>query len=154
MPALLLLLLWTVFDGAVIKALILDTLPEPFSDETQFTKTLIYSEVLRLTEGNFATTNADALRPVADYWLQLNAVSQRLMFSLAGLLVVGGFAMGWFRFAGQANIRARFERVVMLGLLACASLAVLTTVGIVFSVVFESLRFFESVSIVATQYFF
>ncbi len=147
LPALLLLLLWTIFDGAVIKAMVMDALPEPFRSEPELGKALIYTEVLRLTEGDFATSNAEALRPVADYWLQLNSVSQRLMLSLTALLVVGGFAVGWFRFAAQANVRASFERVVMWGLLACASLAILTTVGIVFSVVFESIRFFESVSI-------
>ena len=33
-------------------------------------------------------------------------------------------------------------------LLSCASLAILTTVGIVLSVLFEALRFFDSVSII------
>ena len=51
---------------------------------------------------------------------------------------------------GRASLdfRARnaFERVVMAVLIACSAVAVLTTIGIVFSVVFETLVFFRSVS--------
>jgi phosphate transport system permease protein len=42
--------------------------------------------------------------------------------------------------------RNRFEYFVMLVLIACSAVAVLTTVGIVFSVLFETLAFFREVS--------
>ncbi|WP_421696505.1 phosphate ABC transporter permease subunit PstC [Aestuariivirga sp.] len=46
------------------------------------------------------------------------------------------------------DFRARnlFERVTMAVLIACSAVAVLTTIGIVFSVLFETLIFFRSVS--------
>ena len=48
----------------------------------------------------------------------------------------------------SATFRARnhVERVVKIVLFACACVAVLTTIGIVFSVLFETVRFFEKVS--------
>lgn len=48
----------------------------------------------------------------------------------------------------SADFRARnaFERVVLVLLIACSGVAILTTVGIVFSVLFETLVFFRSVS--------
>ncbi|MFM8802579.1 MAG: phosphate ABC transporter permease family protein [Planctomycetia bacterium] len=42
--------------------------------------------------------------------------------------------------------RNAFERFVMAVLIACSAVAVLTTIGIVFSVLFETLNFFRSVS--------
>ena len=47
-----------------------------------------------------------------------------------------------------ADFRARnaFERVVLVVLVACSAVAVLTTIGIVFSVLFETMIFFRSVS--------
>lgn len=47
-----------------------------------------------------------------------------------------------------ADFRARnlFERVVLVALIACSAVAVLTTIGIVFSVLFETAIFFRSVS--------
>ena len=46
------------------------------------------------------------------------------------------------------DFRARnaFERIVLVLLIACSGVAVLTTIGIVFSVLFETLIFFRSVS--------
>ena len=46
------------------------------------------------------------------------------------------------------NVKQRnaFERVVLVLLIACSGVAILTTIGIVFSVLFETLVFFRSVS--------
>ena len=48
----------------------------------------------------------------------------------------------------SARFRARngFERFIMIVLMACSAVAILTTIGIVFSVLFESIRFFGEVS--------
>ncbi len=65
-----------------------------------------------------------------------------------GLLVIGalfGALGGWWAFSRLAPLyraRNRFESVVKVVLIACSAVAILTTVGIVFSVMFETLRFF------------
>lgn len=146
LPAIALLLIWSIVDGPVIKALTLSGLPEPFASAGPEQKNLYYSEICRIAEGGFDTANREVLASAADNWSRMNALSATLKTNLAILLVIGGFIVGWFKFEGQANVRARFEKTVLWALLACASLAILTTVGIVFSVLFESLRFFESVS--------
>lgn len=146
-PALLLLLIWGIVDGAVIKSLTLSSLPEPFSSASKQQKTLIYSEICRIAEGGGPETiNAQALAGSAEAWQHMTDFSNRLRYGLALLLAIGGFAVGWFRYTAQSNVRVSFERTVLFALLACASIAVLTTVGIVFSVLFESMRFFDSIS--------
>ena len=42
-------------------------------------------------------------------------------------------------------IRRKIERTIKTFLISCACIAILTTIGIVFSVLFESIRFFQSV---------
>jgi phosphate transport system permease protein len=69
-----------------------------------------------------------------------------------GLVFIGGVVLGLLgigltlRIVG-AGFRARnhVERFVSYVLLACACVAVLTTIGIVFSVLFETVRFFNRV---------
>jgi phosphate transport system permease protein len=51
------------------------------------------------------------------------------------------------RIAPQLKARAQVEVIFRWSLLVCASLAVLTTVGIILSVLFESIRFFKHVSV-------
>jgi len=46
----------------------------------------------------------------------------------------------------EFRARNRFEYLVKIVLIACSAVAILTTIGIVFSVLFESLAFFQQVS--------
>jgi phosphate transport system permease protein len=64
-------------------------------------------------------------------------------------LAAGGASSFAFFTQIKPDFRARniFERIVLVILLACSAIAVLTTVGIVFSVLFETARFFSQVSI-------
>lgn len=69
-----------------------------------------------------------------------------------GLIVLGTLAGLAAAFYGYSLIRKdfrarnRFEVFVKIALFACSGIAVLTTAGIVFSVLFESIRFFGKVS--------
>jgi phosphate transport system permease protein len=57
-----------------------------------------------------------------------------------------GAAPLYARSALDFRARNAFERVVLVLLIACSGVAILTTIGIVFSVLFETLIFFRSVS--------
>ena len=53
--------------------------------------------------------------------------------------------IGWRLISPETRARNKVETVVRWAMIVCASIAILSTVGIVFSVLFESIRFFESV---------
>jgi phosphate transport system permease protein len=55
----------------------------------------------------------------------------------------------YFRISPGFRARNLFERLVTAVLLACSAVAVLTTIGIVFSVLVEALRFFREVPLIA-----
>ena len=65
----------------------------------------------------------------------------------AGALAVGLIAFGFAyrRIAVTLRARQSVERVLGIVLLVAATLSILTTLGIVFSVLFEALRFFQQV---------
>lgn len=65
---------------------------------------------------------------------------------LAGVLAVAGFLLSYPKLSVEFRARNRVEGWTGLVLIACSTLAVLTTVGIVASLVWESLRFFQAVS--------
>jgi phosphate transport system permease protein len=67
---------------------------------------------------------------------------------LGGGLVFGliGIAFGLRAISTSFRARNHVEKIITIILFACACVAVLTTVGIVFSVLFETVRFFERVS--------
>ncbi len=67
---------------------------------------------------------------------------------VAALLAIAGFAFAFFGISPNLRARNRVERVIVTALMAASSVAILTTVGIVLSVLFESLDFFKRVSFV------
>jgi phosphate transport system permease protein len=62
------------------------------------------------------------------------------------LTVLGGL-VGWRLIRPEQKARNQFEGVLRLLLLMSSMIAILTTVGILFSVMFESIRFFQTVPI-------
>jgi phosphate transport system permease protein len=64
---------------------------------------------------------------------------------VAGLALIG-FAVGMLRLGPQLRARNLVEVVVLAGLLLASTVAILTTVGIILSMLFETLHFFHMVS--------
>jgi phosphate transport system permease protein len=69
-----------------------------------------------------------------------------IMPAAAALLGTGAIAASYPFITRDFRARNRFEYLVKLVLIACSAVAVLTTMGIVFSVLFETLAFFREVS--------
>ncbi len=66
--------------------------------------------------------------------------------ALVALLAALGFAWGYTQIRPRMQARNIVERVILSGLIVASTVAILTTIGIVMSVVFESIRFFQEVS--------
>ena len=93
-----------------------------------------------------ASRNTPELRAAA---LAMRPVEDMFRFAAAGLvlaLAVGGLA--WARSRVRASFRARnrVESVISALLMVASLIAILTTLGIVFSLLFESLRFFAAIN--------
>jgi phosphate transport system permease protein len=69
-----------------------------------------------------------------------------VMPAAAALLGTGAIAASHRLITKDFRARNRFEYFVKLVLIACSGVAILTTVGIVFSVLFETLAFFREIS--------
>ncbi|MFN3263092.1 MAG: phosphate ABC transporter permease subunit PstC [Pikeienuella sp.] len=76
----------------------------------------------------------------------LNSTFSGAMWLLTILAAVIGGALGWLQIKPEMRARNRVETVIKGVLIAASAIAILTTVGIVFSMLSESLRFFSMVS--------
>jgi len=86
-----------------------------------------------------------ALTQAADDYTRYNAL--RVWISFAGALGLGVIGLGLALRKIEIGFRARqpVERILMIALLLAATISILTTVGIVFSVLIESIRFFDKI---------
>jgi len=79
----------------------------------------------------------------AQFYRTLNATSAMLMAVVVLLIALGGAAYAYSR--STANFRARnnVERGILALLIAAASVAILTTIGILFALLFNTIEFFK-----------
>ena len=147
-PSALLVLVWNMFDGSLIEHLVLKPLPASIVGDNGERATLVYNQILNLAAGHLESEQIDPqLLAAVAHLGQLRTTNTWAMASTG--LCVGMFSalLVWLRIAPQLKARAQVEVIFRWALLVCASLAVLTTVGIILSVLFESIRFFDHVSV-------
>ncbi|MGC6511859.1 MAG: phosphate ABC transporter permease subunit PstC [Parvibaculales bacterium] len=81
------------------------------------------------------------------YLNSLRYYSNSLLFSIAGILSALAFLSARRHIAPRFNARDRVEFLFMLLMIMASVIAIITTIGIVLSLIFETLRFFEKVPV-------
>lgn len=148
LPSLLLVILWSIFDGAIIENMVHSMVPQEAIAAAGGNIDLVMNKVHNLAAGNITPEGMDPEIVAAASRLQeLQRINQWAMTGVALSFAMFGALYVWLKIKPQFKARARVEDVFQWTLLACSSVAILTTVGIVFSVLFESLRFFQEVSV-------
>jgi phosphate transport system permease protein len=106
----------------------------------------IVGEVKGLASGQLADAFNPASKAAVPAYIAARDQYQTEALIASVLIAFGGATWAYTRLAPQFRARNRVERVVMGVLILASLIAVLTTFGIVFSLLFESLRFFKMVS--------
>ncbi len=147
-PSLLFVGVWLMIDASVIDDLLIQQLPAHIAALPESELGLVLNSIKNLAEGNMMGSEpAPYMIQASDSLQRLTQTSQMAMTVLAICLGMLLAVFSWFRISPEQKARLQVEGAFKLILLACSCLAILTTVGIVFSVIFESLRFFQTVPI-------
>ncbi|MEM6277036.1 MAG: phosphate ABC transporter permease subunit PstC [Pseudomonadota bacterium] len=94
----------------------------------------------------------DAVLRLAQQYRGMSSIGFNLMAVVVGLLALGGFAWAWTRTNAAFRARNTVEKAVLALLIAAASIAILTTIGIIFSLIFNTVEFFRLYP--ASEFFF
>jgi phosphate transport system permease protein len=145
LPMILIHLVGSIFSSRFVEHQALTAMdPALLSDELR--RGAAFREIREFAAGRGAATATQALQAGAAMYAYLAALTN---WAVLGLGLAVGIAMAMFSMRSistEFRARNRFEKVVRYLLLACATVAVITTIGIVFSVLFETFRFFQKVS--------
>ncbi|UUL82987.1 phosphate ABC transporter permease subunit PstC [Sphingomonas qomolangmaensis] len=146
-PALVFLAFWSWLSPQLVNDAVLATPQAQSLPAAGFERSAILGEARNLagTEGLGAfNPEAEVLAPVFDGYMTSYAW---IGTAIAVLLAFAGGAFAYTRIATDFRARTRVERAVMLALLVASLIAILTTLGIFLSLLFESARFFSIVPI-------
>lgn len=153
LPALGLLLLWLAIEPKIIVALLIQTLPDAERSMSAGELNLLINNIRNLAVGDSVSGDINSVLTEASARLQeYRAISRRMAVALCLGLSTLGTVMAWRRINPRFRARNRVETVTLAILIAASSIAIFTTVGIVMSVLFEAIRFFQEVSI--TEFLF
>ena len=146
LPALALLALWSVLEPSVLKAGTVNTLPAEIQSLSSGKLNLVLNDIKNIATGGISQSADDPVREAAAlHYSALKNRSQTLKFIIVVLTCLAGALYGFGKINSTTRARRIVERVIMAGLIACSCIAIFTTIGIVLSVLFESLRFFNKV---------
>jgi phosphate transport system permease protein len=147
LPALLLLALWQIFEPIWLRDTVLAQLPDDVRSLPTQQLGLIYNDIRNLVEGNVVSSNPSAdILAAASRYAALRQTSRGL--ATGAVLVLGIACLAWAfrRVRPDFRARNRVEKAIEYLLIAASMVAILTTIGIFLSVLFEALRFFQQVS--------
>ena len=148
LPPLLILGFWLMFDEPVINSIVMNSLPSDLAPTNTSSYNLLLNRVANIANGILPREGQTiGLINAADNMAALRVTSRWSMTLLLLTLAIAGLTWSWYRVSADFRARPAVEKVMQNLLLACACLAIFTTIGIVFSVLFESVQFFRSVPI-------
>ncbi|MEF2072251.1 phosphate ABC transporter permease subunit PstC [Consotaella aegiceratis] len=120
----------------------------PSDERDQVSETTTIEELVPLLQRRgmpVASSSKSFMIPLALRQNHLEDVSRWLMTAVVIVLALLGAIWGYRRLAVRLRARNGVEAVVRTGLIVCSSIAILTTVGIVLSMIFETFDFFSRV---------
>jgi len=145
-PAFLFAAVWSVISPDMVMQSALASPAAAALPPMDMERNAILAEAMRLAQG----TQAAAFNPLADRMVRplQSAIGYYGTIGAVLTVVIGflGGAFGFLRLQPDFTARTRVERVVMVVLLLASLVAILTTVGILASLLFETARFFAIVS--------
>ncbi|AOY89691.1 phosphate ABC transporter permease subunit PstC [Marinobacter salinus] len=152
-PALIVLGLWAAFQGKVIQLMVVGSLPPEMVPSGAGEASLMLSKISNVASGALPAGFVEPpIAAAAERLTALRAESRLFMSALViSVAVLAGF-LGWLRIRPRLNARSQVESILKWLFFSSAALAILTTMGIIFSVAFETIRFFGKVPF--TEFFF
>ncbi|MFC7049363.1 phosphate ABC transporter permease subunit PstC [Emcibacter nanhaiensis] len=145
-PGLFILVVWIIFGSTVIDKMVLSRMAETVQSMSRFEVNILMNDIRNLAAGDAISGPATPeLRDAADYFNHISK-STFTVVSLSAISVTALFtAFGIYRIDPELRSRNRLESFILFSLVACSVIAILTTIGIVSSLVFETMRFLEKV---------
>ena len=146
-PPLILLSLWITCDDVIFDQMLKNRLPNNLIIEGKQTFLILLASINNIADGIIVGEPERWMMDLAQKLIIWRGHSDNL---ISIITIICSFAFGLYALSFvKIDFRARnaVEKLIMIGLIICSLIAIITTIGIIFSVIFESIRFFKLVPI-------
>ena len=147
-PAIVVVAAWLALEPSIITGMVLNGLPDEIRSLPDGRLNLLVNDIRNLVDGNFVSAASNPMiQQAADRYAHLKLIS--LTSLTVASVSLSLLALIFIRSRIVPNLRARnqVERIVRYLLVACSMVAIFTTIGIILSVLYEAIRFFQTVPV-------
>ncbi|NQW11633.1 MAG: phosphate ABC transporter permease subunit PstC [Alphaproteobacteria bacterium] len=147
LPGLALLAAWLIIQPQIVEGLVMGGLPAALTaDLSGAQRGLLLHDIVNLATGNISTRgNEPAIVAAAERYNDLRHFGFMLMTVAALAITISGLIVARAKITPTMRARNSVEKAINAILIVSSLIAVLTTLGIVLSLIFESIRFFAQV---------
>lgn len=147
LPAFALFALWSVTENWLVLQMALGGLPDRLTNVDPASLNLLKADLLNIAKGISTGRESDpAVVAAAQHYNDLRSTGDWMALAVCSIMAAAGLLYARGRITVGLRARNRVERVVDVLLILCSLTAIMTTFGIVFSLVFEAVQFFTKVS--------
>lgn len=143
LPAIGVLLLWTLLATPIITDMTVAHLPPEVQNQSSDQLSLVTNQIHNLVANGVTDSTEPVMKDAAEKYTHLQNISNIAKTLVVIALAIAGFMFGLRFIQPKTRARNQVETVMQYVMIACASIAILTTIGIILSVLFESVRFFS-----------
>ncbi|KAF0132555.1 MAG: phosphate transport system permease protein, partial [Xanthobacteraceae bacterium] len=145
-PAMVVLVVWSIAAPNILRSMMLSQFADQLGAVSKAQLDGFWRDIQAIAYGGTAGIR-DAVRiDAATVLTSRSGVSATMMAALMAAVGIAGFAYAWKAIAPAFRARHQVEAIVRILLAVSATIAILTTIGIVVSLIAESMRFFSMVS--------
>lgn len=147
LPAFALFALWSLTENWLVLQMALGGLPDRLTNVDPASLNLLKADLLNIAKGISTGRESDpAVAAAAQHYNDLRSAGDWMALAVCSIMAAAGLLYARGRITVGLRARNRVERVVDVLLILCSLTAIMTTFGIVFSLVFEAVQFFTKVS--------
>ncbi|MEJ2108833.1 MAG: phosphate ABC transporter permease subunit PstC [Acidobacteriota bacterium] len=148
LPSFLVFALWQAFEDSIITRYVISGLPDAIRNLTDSELNLQINNIKNLVSGNIVSGQiSPEMQAAADHYRYLQSVSNAALVVFILILSIGAILVLRQIISPRLRARNAVESVIKILLIACSTIAIFTTLGILLSVLFEALRFFKAVPV-------
>jgi phosphate transport system permease protein len=146
-PAILLLLMWTALTQPVLTRFSETMLLDAFPDMDGAMLQLRLAQLQNISTGLIPAQD-EAMQSIANTYAELSANANDLKFIISLLVALAGAVFAFWQISPEQKARIKWEGFLRRLFFLAAVVAILTTIGIVASLLIESVRFFSQYSMI------
>ncbi len=142
LPALLLYGLWISIETSVVDKRIVNELPAELLEDTG-TVSLYLNDIKNTLAGNITVSKDPEIGRAAERYAKIKRNYRSIVTAAVFALMLVFAAVTYQSISAKLRARNLVETVIKAILILCSAVAIFTTLGIVLSVLFEAIRFFQ-----------